>query len=84
MSFPTFLLAGLLVGGVGLADPGAELFADEFAAQETVDTFPAGALGREVGGGRPGNGFVLLEVGEEEVFEAVPQERVCETEERLD
>lgn len=72
------LLAGLLVGAEGGFDEGAE----EGAIQGTVFTFPAPVLlfgGAEDGGGRPGNGFAELEA-----LDAVPHDRVCETDERDD
>jgi hypothetical protein len=56
---------------------------DEGATQGTVFTFPAPVLlvggGAEEGGGSPGNGFAELET-----LDAVPQDLVCETEERDD
>ena len=56
--------------------------ADEGAIQGTVFTFPDPVLlfdGAEAGGGRPGNGFAELET-----LDAVPHDRVCETDERDD
>jgi hypothetical protein len=81
---PGPLLAGLEVGGVGLADAGFEEGADEDAAHDTVLTFVDVALGRVGAGGRVGKG--LFDVVEPEVIggEAVPQLLVCETDERLD
>ena len=60
--------AGRDVGGVGRADEGLELGVDEGAAHGVVVTLPVPA-GRFGGGGNP---------------EDVPQELVCETEERED
>jgi hypothetical protein len=72
------LLAGLLVG----AELGFEDGAEEPGAQGTVLTFPGPVLllgGAEDGGGRPGNGLA-----EFEAEDAVPHERVCETDDRED
>ena len=79
-------LAGLLAGGVALADPGLEDGAEE-AAQGTVLTFVDVAFDRVDGGGRVGKGlFVVVEEEEMEDMggDAVPQDRVWETEERDD
>lgn len=80
---PTLRLAGLEVGGVGLAEPGAELAAEDEAAQEMVWILPWGALGRDAEG-RSGNGLVLEEAEGPEAGDAVPQERDWETVERDD
>lgn len=72
------VLAGLLVG----AELGFEDGAEEVGAQGTVLTFPDPVLllgGAEDGGGRPGNGLAELEAAD-----AVPHERVCETDDRDD
>lgn len=80
---PGPLDAGLLVGGVGLADVGFELGAEE--ADETHGTVETFVLVRFViadavgGGGSPGKGLE-----DETSEEAVPHDRVWETEERED
>lgn len=79
-------LAGLLVGGVGLADPGLEEGAEEEANQGMVLTFVDVAFGRVGGGGRVGKGLfgAVAEEVEDIGGDAVPQDRVWETEERDD
>lgn len=65
-----------------------ELFAEEEEGTHgMVETFVEVVFwGREeVGGGREGKGFVYgVEIEEVSGFDAVPHERVCETEERDD
>lgn len=80
---PLAVLVGAVDAGLDVgAEDGLEDEADEGATQGTVLTFPVpvrfvgGALDK---GGRPGNGFA-----DETAEDAVPHERVCETEERDD
>ncbi len=73
-ALPGAVLAGLLVGAEFEFEGGAD-----DAAHGIVLTFPAPVLlfdGAE-GGGRPGKGFAELDT-----LDAVPHERVCETDER--
>lgn len=88
LSFPTFLLAGLDDGGVGRAETGAEFDAEaeDEAAHETVEILPVGALGllADAGVGSPGKGLMLVEEAGEAEGDAVPHDRVCDTEERDD
>jgi hypothetical protein len=75
---PGAVLAGLEDG----AELGLLFGAEDGATQGTVFTLPVPVLllgGAEDGGGRPGKGFAELETPD-----AVPQDRVCETEERED
>jgi len=88
LSLPTFLLAGREDGGVGRAEVGAELDADaeDEAAQETVEILPVDALGLldDDADGRPGKGLMLVVDAGEAEGDAVPHDRVCDTEERDD
>jgi len=82
------LLAGLELGGVGRAEPGAEFAADVAeATQGTVLTLVLVVFcGRPDAGGKPGKGlFIVADAIEGEATgDAEPHDRVCETVDRLD
>jgi hypothetical protein len=82
---PIFLLAGLEVGGVGLAEAGLEFCAEDDCGTQDTLLLPVAALlfleEDRTGKASLGTGLELLEsLGEEEeVADALPHDRACET-----